>query len=459
MNLGVKPELNSITNINLATPIGALLNLQGIELGENQEPSAINFETVLANASLENEVTAESPQITPHTNSQISLETPQENLPSETNDVLSSSQINRDAVIDSPKLAANVINYPTLVQEIVQPEPVLAQPKTLQTEALPTEVLEAVRGFEIENEVTLSDAQLHQVAAIVQTKISGEQKVEPKIKHIAEVEDKKSPVILRNTEINTAIDTNAVTNVIIPASNNFAINTKQPKAEVLKGNNAEQNSSKLVIKTSLPINARDIELIQAEKFFSEVDSEFASDMSEEKFIARLNAKPDETFVLAERSKDPLPIHKIAHYQEKGIPIENRSQNITHQVVKVLSNLETKTQSITVQLDPVELGKIDIKMDISPKGETKVMILAEKLETYALLTKSSEQIQSILTDKGLNQDSTSLNFGLRHGNSNGNQNHPQFASARKESKDLDSDVIKTINSHLFYSDPDRLDIKA
>jgi hypothetical protein len=455
MNLGVKPELNSITNINLATPIGALLNLQGIELGENQESSAINFETVLANASLENEVTAESPQITPHTNSQISLETPQENLPSEANDVLSSSQINLDAVVDSPKLAANVITYPTLVQEIVQPEPVLAQPKTLQTEALPAEVLEAVRGFEIENEVILSDAQLHQVAAIVQTKISSEKKVEPKLKHIPEIEDRKSPVVLHNT----AIDTNAAANVIIPVNNNFAVNTKQPKAETLKGNNAEQNSSKLVIKTSLPINAKDIELIQAEKFFSEVDSEFASDMGEEKFIARLNAKPDEIFVLAERSKDPLPIHKIAHYQEKGIPVENRSQNISHQVVKVLNNMETKSQTITVQLDPVELGKIDIKMDISPKGETKVMILAEKLETYALLTKSSEQIQSILTDKGLNQDSTSLNFGLRHGNHNSHQHQQQFASARQESKELDSDVIKTINSHLFYSDPDRLDIKA
>ncbi len=460
MNLGTNPQSIPSASINLATPLGALLNLQGMTVGENESNPEVSFENVLANASLENEQSVESPsQITPQKVSQTSLEDLAESITVEPESaVSSSSQINRETDVSSPQLAQI---HPSIVQEI-QPKITLQnalneveQPLKLEvaerkTTELPIEVLEAVRNFEIEEEQRSAISPEPLVLATAQQNA-------PEIQKEIKTE-KVEPVVLNNQAI-------AVNNVVIPVSNNHPVVNKAPKLDNLNKENTSKNSndqnvSKLVIKTSLPVNSRDIEIIQSGNFLSELDAEYASELSEEKFIARLSNKADDQFVMTERTKDPLPMHRISHYQEKGIPVENRSQNISHQVVKVLNNLETKSQTITVQLDPVDLGKIDIKMDISPKGETKVFILADKLETYALLSKSSDQIRSILTDKGLNQDSTSLNFGLRHGNSNQN-NQQQYAWNRQE-KEFDESNLEHENirvASLYYSDLNRLDIKA
>ncbi len=474
MNLGAKPEFQTIANINLGTPIGSIMSLQGFALGENPEESEVKFEAVLAKASLENEQSVESSKISPQENSPISLEQTLGSLYPEADDVkISSPQINSDAVVDSPKLVEELkvidsayINHPSQVQELtvssteienVFPNKISKKQDELQTEkvevaTLSPEVLEAVKQFEIENDIELSEAQISQAVAshvdVTATK--------PRIA----IEETES-IAIQPTQKTASLSAVAVASapqaeIVIPVRNNLPT-----KATLKTDKKVEDLNSKTVIKTSLPVNIKDIELVQNESFFHDIESELSNDSREEKFISKVTAEPKEAVLLSQKPKEFAPILKIAHYQERGIPVENRSQNITHQVVKVLNNLETKTQSITVQLDPVELGKIDIKMEISPKGETKVQILADKLETYALLAKSSDQIQSILGEKGLNQDSTSLNFGLRNGNSNQQHSHQQFASANTKTgtTENDSSKIEISVAHLLYKDPNRLDITA
>lgn len=490
MNLGAKPELTPNANINLATPIGALLNLQGMGLDENQESSGVSFETILANASLENEQGVESVSITPQKISPLSLEQGRDIIPSQADEIeSSSSQFNHETIVDSPELA---LNYPTQLQEVAQMDDLPVIPlvpkvelkgavgeitELVQTkQELPSVVLEAVREFEIENEVNLSEAQLNQVVALVQMKLTPaselvrkrtEQNLEkdelPEIQaqyqpqfQYNEEGEKRAPVVLNEKALENS---GILASVVIPANNNFTINPKAAKSEAVKIGNADVNKAKLVINTTLPINGKDIEFIQTGKFFEHLDSEYSQDAIEDSVLTKLTAEPKEAIVLAERAKEPFPIHKISFYQEKNLPVENRSENIAHQVVKVLNNIETKTQSLTIQLEPESLGKIDIKMDISPKGETKVLILAEKLETYALLSKSSDQIQAILTDKGLNQDSTSLNFGLRHGNQHQQQQQQQFAAAEQAFSQDNMGNGEMQVTHLLYSDPNRVDIKA
>ncbi len=467
MNLGTKPEFQTIANINLATPIGALLDLQGFGLGENPENPEVSFEAVLASASLENELSVESQKVSPHQNSHISLEQTLGSIYPNADDVIiSSPQINSDTVVDSPKLVEASkelesvrINYPSQVQEIAYVEEPITNVFPSKIEAkeaeLPAEVLKAVKEFEIENNVVVSEAQLSQAIVISQPSI---QPIAEKPAEVAgAIEEKNDEAFIR--DIGATLQS-LQKDIVIPVKNNIAVKPKEIGRDSSKQDLANTDS-KLTIKTALPVNIKDVEMVQNENFYSEIEKELVSDFKEERFISKVTAEPKEVVVLSEKPREFLPIHKIAHYQEKGIPVENRSQNITHQVVKVLNNLETKTQSITVQLDPVDLGKIDIKMDISPKGETKVQILAEKLETYAFLTKASDQIQGILNDKGLSQDSTSLNFGLRHGNSNQQNNNQQFASANsgKEFIDHESLEIEMKVAHLLYSDPNRLDITA
>ncbi len=467
MNLGAKPEFQTIANINLATPIGALLDLQGFGIGENPENPEVSFEAVLASANLENELPVESQKVSPHENSHISLEQTLGSIYPNSDDVIiSSPQINSDTVVDSPKLVeaskaqeSVSINYPSQVQEITSFEEPISNifPREIETKEaeLPAEVLKAVREFETENNFVVSEAQLNQAVAVSQPSIKP---LSEKPAEFADANEEKNDDAFAR-DIGATLQS-LQKEVVIPVKNNIAIKPKEIGRDSSK-QDLTNSDSKLTIKTALPINIKDVEMVQNENFYSEIEKELISDFKEERLISKVTAEPKEVIVLSEKPREFLPIHKIAHYQEKGIPVENRSQNISHQVVKVLNNLETKTQSITVQLDPVDLGKIDIKMDISPKGETKVQILAEKLETYAFLTKATDQIQGILNDKGLSQDSTSLNFGLRHGNSNQQNNNQQFASANsgKEFIDQGSQEIEMKVAHLLYTDPNRLDITA
>jgi hypothetical protein len=70
--------------------------------------------------------------------------------------------------------------------------------------------------------------------------------------------------------------------------------------------------------------------------------------------------------------------------------------------------------ITIQLDPVELGKVDIKLHVASDGRTQVMVTVDNKETLALLQKDSAGLERALSDAGLKADSGSLNFNLRQG---------------------------------------------
>ena len=84
----------------------------------------------------------------------------------------------------------------------------------------------------------------------------------------------------------------------------------------------------------------------------------------------------------------------------------------------------KLDKITLQLDPQELGKMDIEFNISEDGKTKALILAEKPETLNMLRQDAKAIESILAEAGLEMDQNSLEFDLKGGEAFNNQDQNQ-----------------------------------
>jgi flagellar hook-length control protein FliK len=91
-----------------------------------------------------------------------------------------------------------------------------------------------------------------------------------------------------------------------------------------------------------------------------------------------------------------------------------NQNSGSAVEQVIVQLQARNgkSSITVQLTPAELGRVDVRMDTKANGQTHVVLSAEKPETLALLQKDAGALQKALQQAGINANAENMSFNLR-----------------------------------------------
>ncbi|CCD93551.1 putative flagellar hook length determination protein [Bradyrhizobium sp. ORS 375] len=79
----------------------------------------------------------------------------------------------------------------------------------------------------------------------------------------------------------------------------------------------------------------------------------------------------------------------------------------------------------IRLDPAELGRIDVRIDVDRNGQVTSHLRVEKPETLAMLQQTAPQLQQALQDAGLKSNNSGLQFSLRDQNSSGqNGGDPQ-----------------------------------
>ncbi|AIK96868.1 flagellar hook-length control protein FliK [Candidatus Odyssella acanthamoebae] len=79
--------------------------------------------------------------------------------------------------------------------------------------------------------------------------------------------------------------------------------------------------------------------------------------------------------------------------------------------------------LNIQLKPNELGKVEIKLDISREGVVSALFKAENRETLEVLNRHSQDFQNLFKDAGLQADSQGMNFSM----SQQQQQHETFES--------------------------------
>lgn len=99
------------------------------------------------------------------------------------------------------------------------------------------------------------------------------------------------------------------------------------------------------------------------------------------------------------------------------------------LVHIRSGIKNGNSSITVQLHPEELGKVDVKMELGNDGKTHLLISAERRETLEMLRNDSRTLERALADAGIRADSGSLSFNLKGGNSQQYRQDGSASSAR------------------------------
>ena len=71
--------------------------------------------------------------------------------------------------------------------------------------------------------------------------------------------------------------------------------------------------------------------------------------------------------------------------------------------------------ITIRLNPTELGRIDVKIELGSDGSLRAAFAADKQMTLDLLKGDSRQLEQALSEAGLSTDAGGLNFSLRGDN--------------------------------------------
>jgi len=89
------------------------------------------------------------------------------------------------------------------------------------------------------------------------------------------------------------------------------------------------------------------------------------------------------------------------------------QSVVEQVsVKITKALQSGSDRINVQLKPAEMGRVDVKMELTHDGRVMAVVTADNKDTLDLLRRDSSELQRALAEAGMDLDSGDLNFNLR-----------------------------------------------
>jgi flagellar hook-length control protein FliK len=66
----------------------------------------------------------------------------------------------------------------------------------------------------------------------------------------------------------------------------------------------------------------------------------------------------------------------------------------------------------IRLDPADLGRIDVRVDVDRNGQVTSHLTVEKPETLSMLRQDAPQLQRALDDAGLKTGTGGLQFSLR-----------------------------------------------
>ena len=81
-------------------------------------------------------------------------------------------------------------------------------------------------------------------------------------------------------------------------------------------------------------------------------------------------------------------------------------------VEIASQALAGKQRFEIRLDPAELGRIDVKLDIDGDGNTTTRVVVERADTLDLLKRDANQLERALQQAGLKTSDNALEFSLR-----------------------------------------------
>lgn len=144
----------------------------------------------------------------------------------------------------------------------------------------------------------------------------------------------------------------------------------------------------------------------------------------------------------------------------GAPHTPVAEQVSVQIAKAAEKGEDR---ITIRLQPPELGRIEVKLDLSNANQITAKISADNPVTLDLMKRDSSSLQQALTDAGFKTDGASLSFNLRgdgqqnFAGRNDGQGQPH-ANAHNTPVAVDEDMLPGAMQMTWFVSPDHVDMR-
>jgi flagellar hook-length control protein FliK len=93
-------------------------------------------------------------------------------------------------------------------------------------------------------------------------------------------------------------------------------------------------------------------------------------------------------------------------------------------VEIAASARSGKTRFDVRLDPADLGRIDVRIDVDRNGQVTSHLRVEKPETLSMLQQDAPQLRQALDDAGFKTGNSGLQFSLRDHSSSGQNNGNQ-----------------------------------
>jgi flagellar hook-length control protein FliK len=99
-------------------------------------------------------------------------------------------------------------------------------------------------------------------------------------------------------------------------------------------------------------------------------------------------------------------------------------------VEIAARAQAGQNSFEIRLDPPELGRIDVRLDIDSSGQVTSRLVVERADTLEHLRRDSAGLERALQDAGLKTGENGLQFSLRDQGFAGRDNNSQSPAAAR-----------------------------
>ena len=87
-------------------------------------------------------------------------------------------------------------------------------------------------------------------------------------------------------------------------------------------------------------------------------------------------------------------------------------------LEIAASAKNGKSRFEIRLDPADLGRIDVRIDVDRNGQVTSHLTVEKPETLSMLQQDAPQLQRALDDAGFKTGDGGLQFSLRDQSSSG-----------------------------------------
>ncbi len=106
---------------------------------------------------------------------------------------------------------------------------------------------------------------------------------------------------------------------------------------------------------------------------------------------------------------PVPIARAAHAAYQA-PLHQ--VNLPQVAFQIARQFEAGNSRFQIRLDPAELGRIDVSLEVEKSGTINARMVVERPETLDLMQRDQRALQQALQQAGLDANKTNLEFSLR-----------------------------------------------